>query len=128
MEMIMLCFLNLLCWKIIIIALITLAVFFVCFFFGSVWVVTLESLYTHVEASSLQVKSCKFWPILGTHGHWAVRVYGVQRLPRLWWSSLRTRDTHTCCQAWSGPVTTGINDLGLSHLGYDNLLLATRTL
>ena len=28
----------------------------------------------HMETSPLQVKGCKFWPMLGTYGHWAVRV------------------------------------------------------
>ena len=30
--------------------------------------------FTHMETSPLPVKGCKFWPMLGTHGHWAVRV------------------------------------------------------
>ena len=30
--------------------------------------------FTHMETSSLPVKGCKFWPLLGTHGHKAVTV------------------------------------------------------
>ena len=30
--------------------------------------------FTHMETSQLPVKGCKFWPMPGTHGHWAVRV------------------------------------------------------
>ena len=30
--------------------------------------------FTHMETSSLPVKGCKFWPILGTHDHKAVTV------------------------------------------------------
>ena len=29
---------------------------------------------THMETSPLPVKDCKFWPMLGNHGHWAERV------------------------------------------------------
>ena len=29
--------------------------------------------FTHMETSPLPVKGCKFWLVLGTHGHWAVR-------------------------------------------------------
>ena len=30
--------------------------------------------FTHMETSPLPVKGIKFWPLLGTHGHWVVRV------------------------------------------------------
>ena len=30
--------------------------------------------FTQMETSPLTVKGRKFWPMLGTHGHWAVRV------------------------------------------------------
>ena len=30
--------------------------------------------FTHLETSPLPVKGCKFWPMLGTHCHWAVGV------------------------------------------------------
>ena len=30
--------------------------------------------FTHLETSPLHVKSCKYWPILDTQGHWPVRV------------------------------------------------------
>ena len=31
-------------------------------------------IFTHMETSPLPVKGCKFWRMLGTHGHWQVRV------------------------------------------------------
>ena len=30
--------------------------------------------FTHMETSPLPVKGCKFWPMLGIHGHWAARI------------------------------------------------------
>ena len=30
--------------------------------------------FTHMVTSPLPVKGCKFWPILGTHCHWTVKV------------------------------------------------------
>ena len=30
--------------------------------------------FTHMETSALPAKGCKFWLLLGTYGHWAVRV------------------------------------------------------
>ena len=38
-----------------------------------VWafIVPLENYFTHMETSPLPMKSCKFWPMLGTHGNWA---------------------------------------------------------
>ena len=80
--------------------------------------------FTHKETSPLPVKTCKFWPMLGTHGHWAARVLWraiptVTRGIRLYWSSPRTRDTHTYCRAsGSGAVTTCFYDLRLPRLGF----------
>ena len=31
--------------------------------------------FTRMEKSPLPVNGCWFWPMLGTHGHWAVRVF-----------------------------------------------------
>ena len=33
-----------------------------------------QEFFTHIGTSLLSLKGFKFWPILGTHGHWAVRV------------------------------------------------------
>ena len=53
---------------------------FVCWF---VWIFSTHSIcFTHFETSPfsliktppLPVKGCKSWPLLGSHGHWAVRV------------------------------------------------------
>ena len=33
-----------------------------------------RAFFTYLETSPLPVKDCKFWPILGTYGHWVVRV------------------------------------------------------
>ena len=68
--------------------------------------------FTHMETSTWPVKGCKFWPMLRTHGHWAVRVLWLAtptetRDIRLWWSSPKTRDTHSYCRTFdSGAVTT----------------------
>ena len=76
-----------------------------------------RKLFTHMETSPLPVKGCKFWPILGTHGQWAMSVFKratptVTRGIRLLWFSPRTRDTHTNCRAFgSGAVTTCFYDL-----------------
>ena len=76
---------------------------FVCLFVPS------REFFTHMETSLLPVKGCKFWPLLGTHGLWAVRVFkrATTTATRAQWSSPRTRDTHTCWRAFgSGAVTT----------------------
>ena len=40
-----------------------------------VWSLSSHSrIFTRMETSPLPVMGCKFWPMLGTHGHWAVRV------------------------------------------------------
>ena len=36
--------------------------------------------FTHMETSTLPVKGCKFWSVLGTYGHWAVGVFSMQHL------------------------------------------------
>ena len=41
-----------------------------------------QEFFTHMETSPLPVRGCKFWPMLGTHGHWTVRFFGV---PHLLW-------------------------------------------
>ena len=41
-----------------------------------------QECFTHMETSSLRVKSCTFWPMLSTRGHWAVRV-----LYRAYWDT-----------------------------------------
>ena len=72
---------------------------------------------THKETSTLPMKGFTLWPILGIHGHWAVRVLERETLSvtgnfRLYWSSPMIRDTRTCCWAFgSWAVTTWLNDL-----------------
>ena len=85
----------------------TLKTVWICLFF-EVFCPTRE-FFTHLETSPLPVKGWKFWPILGTYCHWAVR--GLWRAtPTVTWdiclecSTPRTRDTGTCCRAlgqWS---------------------------
>ena len=83
-----------------------------------------QEFFTHLEMSPLPVKDCKFWPKLGTHSHWAVRVLerakpAVTRVNRLKWSLARTSET--CCRTFgSGAVTACFNDLGLSRLGIEH--------
>ena len=46
--------------------------FWICLF---VWGFSSHSRkFTHMEMSQLPVKDCNVWPLLSTHGHWAVRV------------------------------------------------------
>ena len=45
---------------------------FVCLFR---FFVPLENFFTHMETSPFPVKGCNFWPMLGTHGHWAARFF-----------------------------------------------------
>ena len=53
--------------------------------------------FNHMETSPLRIKGCKFSPILGTHGHWAVRVF---RAPHLLWHASSVYICHL-----RGPVT-----------------------
>ena len=49
--------------------------FFVCFFSFLFGVLRpTREFFTHMETSPLLVNGCKIWPMLDTHGHWAVRV------------------------------------------------------
>ena len=92
-----------------------------------VWVLFLSHLgiFHSYRTSSLPVKGCKVWPMFGTRGHWAVRVLSrttptVTQGIRLYWSSPRSRDSHTCCRAFgSGAVSTCFNDLGHSRPGIE---------
>ena len=43
--------------------------------------------FTHMETSPLPVKGCKFWHMLSTHGHWAVRF--LNSVPHLLWHQFR---------------------------------------
>lgn len=38
--------------------------FYLCFF------LSYQEIFSHTESSLLLLKSCKFRPILGAHGHW----------------------------------------------------------
>ena len=83
--------------------------------------------FTHMDTSPWPVKGCVFFsPVLGTPGHWAVRIFKratptVTRGTCLQWSSPRTSDTHAYCRAFgSGAFTTFFNDLGLSRLGFEH--------
>ena len=77
-----------------------------------------------MKATPLLMEDFKFWPILGSHGHWAARVLKratptvILGIPRLW-SSPRTHDAYICCRAFgSEAVNKCFNDLGLSRLGF----------
>ena len=77
--------------------------------------------FTHLEMSPLSMKGCIFWPMLGTYGHWAVRVlYSLPHLLRHG-SSPRIHDTYTYSRLFGcGAVKTCFNDLGLSRLGLNS--------
>ena len=69
---------------------------FIIFFFGSFR--PTRELFTHLETSSLQVKSSKCWPIICSHGHWTTRVIKRAKLTvtrdiHLWWPSPKTHDS-----------------------------------
>ena len=55
--------------------------------------------FTHLETSPLLVKSCKFWPILGSHGHWQ---WGFFSVPHILWHGSFVYIGHL-----QGPVTLG---------------------
>ena len=92
--------------------------------------------FTHMETSPLLVKGCKFWPVLNTHCHWAVRVFFS--VPHLLWHGASVCNGHL-----RGPVTLTSNaerlsvELSLPDLRFrsvaagiraPNLSLARRTL
>ena len=67
----------------------------------NVWVLSSNSIIfkTYMKTS---MNGCKIWPLLGTHGHWAVRVLSratpsVTRDIQLYWSYPRTHD----CFCWT---------------------------
>ena len=72
---------------------------FVCLFVCSfVRLLSFHSrIFTHMETSPLQVKGWKFWPKLGTHGHWALGFFNV---PPLIWHGASVYNSHL-----RGPVT-----------------------
>ena len=59
---------------------------FVCLF--GVYRSTRE-FFTHKETSLLPVKGCKLSPMLGTYGHWAVRVHLLRHGPTVYNGHLR---------------------------------------
>ena len=66
------------------------------------------------------MRDYKFWPVLGTYGHWAGRVLKssnptVTRANLLWWSSPKTCFIDTCCRAFGSETVPWFNDLGLSR-------------
>ena len=68
-------------------------VLFVCLF----WVYRpTREFFTHMDTSPLPVKGCRFWPMLDTHGHWAVFI----KVPPLLWHGASIYNGHL----W-GPVT-----------------------
>ena len=78
--------------------------------------------FSHLETSLLPVKGCQFWPMIGTYGHWAVRVLkrATPTVTRgICYNGHHQSDTHTKCRAsGSVDVTTWLNALGLSRLGF----------
>ena len=47
----------------------------------------IREFFIHMETSTLLVKGCTFWPMLGTNGHWAVRFVSVSH-PLWHWASM----------------------------------------
>ena len=69
--------------------LVLLAWIFDCLFFG-VFCHTRE-FYIYLETSPFLVKCCKFWPTLGTYGHWN---WGFFSMPRLLWHGVSVYNGH----------------------------------
>ena len=55
--------------------------------------------FTHLETSSLPMKDCKFWPMLGTYGHWTL-IRGFFSVPHLLLHGTSVYNDHL-----RGPVT-----------------------
>ena len=102
----------------------SLSYLFVCLY--GVYSPTREFFF-HMETSPLPVKGCIFWPMLGTNGHWAVRVPWhatptvTQDIRFIHWWSPPTHDTHTYSRVLgSGAVTSCFKDVGLLQLGFEH--------
>ena len=82
--------------------------------------------FTHMETLPLLVKGCKFWPMLATHSHWAVRYISVQHLL---WYVLSVYNGHLRGPMTLSPLTERLavelslpilnNDIGLSRPGIE---------
>ena len=75
---------------VVIIWILSFALFFCfCMFVWLEFFVQLENFFTYMymETSPLSVKGCKFWPMFGTHGHWAVKVFWPVTPVLLWHGS-----------------------------------------
>ena len=83
-----------------------------------------QEFFTHLEMSPLPLNGCKFWPMLSTYGHWAVRVLKratstvrghlfimvISEDP--WHPHLMPSVLQWSCHCFS--------DLGLSQLGFEH--------
>ena len=49
--------------------------------------------FTHLETSPLSVKGCKFWPMLGNFGNWAVSCFFI--VPHLLWHRTPENSWHS---------------------------------
>ena len=65
------------------IALFLYLILFVCLFVCLFVYRPIREFFTHMEMSPLPVKGCKFWPMLGTNGHWTVGVLSAPHLLQL---------------------------------------------
>ena len=81
------------------------------FIFVLVFFCSTREFFTHMMMTPLPVKGCKFRPMFGTHGQWAVMFFNVPHL--LWhWSTLYKihfpgcLDTRNCCWAFSSKTFT----------------------
>ena len=99
------------------------------------WIfVPLENLIWR-RTSPLPVKGCKIWPILGTHGYWAVRVFSV---PHSQWHGASvynglirgpvtlTAIAELLAEELSLPVNTCFYDLRLSRLRFQHHTFCVR--
>lgn len=58
----------------------------VCFYLFVFFLFDSEIFHRHVDVI-IMVKSCKFWPIISSHDHWAVRTHSDTGHPITWSSS-----------------------------------------
>ena len=102
-------------------------VFCECLFVSQFWEFSSHSRIFHsygnvtITGEGLHILTCarNSWP-LSSEGSLACHTY-CDTVIHLYWSSSKTRDTHTLCRAFScGAVTTCKHHLRLSRLGFEH--------
>ena len=96
----------------------TTYVMFVCIGFFS----PTRDFFTRMETSPLPVKGCKFWPMLGTHGHEQCHTYYDTGHPFIMVISEDQLNSHLLPSVWQWSCHTtcfwGLSRLGFVHLTF----------